>query len=116
MLIRLVQYDCEGKEKTVDIAGNIYRLNFSALRGFRPWEVYVRWGNREECIARINWEPAAAYQIFGVFPDGSCPMRIILCSDHIVPTVKRQLAWLFRDGKINQLYRRQGIVVVQPIE
>lgn len=115
MLIKLVQRDCKGKERTVDIADSIDRLNFSDLSGSRPWEVYVLWDDREECIARVNWEPAEAYQVFGGFPDGSCPTRVILRPDCIVPTVKYQLAALFRDGKIDRLYRQQGVVVVQPM-
>lgn len=116
MLIKLTQRDCKGRERSVDFADSVNRLDFSALSGARPWEVYVIWDGREECIARVNWEPAASYQIWGGFPDGSCPTRIIFRPDCIVPAVKCQLAQLFRDGKIGRLYRQQGIVTVQPME
>lgn len=112
MLIKLVQ------GKTVDIADSVDTLDFSGLSGSCPWEVYVIWNEREECIARVNWEPSGAYQVWedpSNLSRGGGSVQVTFRQDCIVPDVKRRLRGLFQRGLIGQVYRQQPCVLVQPM-
>ena len=118
MLIKLVQRDCNGKEKTVDIAGSIESLDFSDLRGSLPWEVRVVWDDREDRIAHVVWEVSEAYQVWedpSNLSRGSSPTQVTFRQDCIVPDVKRRLGRLFQLGLIDQMYRQQPCVTVAPL-
>ena len=115
MLIELVQRDCNGTDKTVDIADSIEKLDFSGLRGSAPWAVWVIWDDRQDCIARVAWEASGAYQVFESGDGGACPAQVTFRQDCIVPDVKRRLRGLFQRGLIDRVYRRQPYVLVTPL-
>jgi len=115
MLIELVQRDCRGVDKTVDIADSIDKLDFSALRGSAPWAVWVIWEGRQDCIARVAWEASGAYQVFESHSGSACPTQVTFRQDCIIPDVKRRLKGLFQRGLIDRVYRQQSYVLVQPL-
>jgi len=99
----------------VDSADAVQRLDFSGLTAAKGWSVAVNYGGDDQVIARVNWEPSAAYEAC-VYRNGSPtdPERINSHS-HIVTVVMCLLIRLFRAEEISDLYQRQPVVAVAPI-
>lgn len=114
MLFKLTQARNDNPTSVIDIATSIDRLNFSALDGSNNWAVLVMFATREECIARVIWEPAAGYRIHTEY-DGMTSKAEYIGHGAIVPSVKNRLQRLFRERRINPSLPDQPVVVVRAI-
>ena len=57
MPFRLIQGE------VIDAAESVDKLNFAALHGSEPWEICIVWDDCAECIVRVIWKDAEAYQV-----------------------------------------------------
>lgn len=88
MRVKLLQRD-----KVVDSADCIERLDFSVLSHRDDWKVAVDFGDGDETIAMIDWSDGSSYTVVtrGEPWHGSIDRH-----SHIVPTVRCRLLQLFQ--------------------
>lgn len=87
MRVKLIQRD-----KVVDSADCIERLNFSVLSHHAGWRVVVDFGDGDETVAMIDWTDGSGYI---VNTHGTNDKGFVDSHSHIVPTVRCRLLQLF---------------------
>ena len=102
MRVKLIQRD-----KVVDSADCLQRVNFSVLSRCDAWKVVVDFGDGDETDARVDWSDGSGYVISTY---GEPWQDIVDRHSHIVPTVRCRLLRLFQQGLLPCRF-----VVVTPV-
>jgi hypothetical protein len=102
MRIKLIQRD-----KVVDSADCLEKLNFSVLSRRADWKVVVDFGDGDETIAMVDWSDGSRYIVNTRGDDNRGHVDL---HSHIVPTVRCRLRRLFQQGALPG-----RLVVVTPV-
>jgi len=102
MRIKLIQRD-----KVIDSADCLQRVDFSVLSHCSGWQVVVDFGSGDETVACVDWTDGAGYI---VSIRGEPWQDYIDCHSHIVPAVRSRLLRLLQRGLLPG-----RIVVVTPV-